>query len=197
MVRQLDRARHSNNEEAPLSWLCLLSSSMRAMTRTLFALAVGWEKLSRAHASPMNCYGGEFKGWTKDEARLFSQKLLAIIQRRDLIAISCGIRVDDFFEVFTENNRKTDMGVVYSLCMKQVMVELAHALDYLPDHKVSIVHDQGNWDADANQAYTAMRDDPRWPLRDRFVGIAPKFLAARYWASSRRFDCLRDLQASK
>lgn len=131
------------------------------------------KQISRFHAANLNCYDYEFKDWTKEESRLFSQKLLGIIQRRNAAAISCGIRIDDFFEVFTENNRKTDMGVVYSLCMKQVMVELAHALDEMPDHRIFIVHDAGNWDVEALQSYNSMVNDQRWQSRHRFVGITP------------------------
>jgi len=65
------------------------------------------------------------------------------------------------------------MGVVYSLCMKMVMVELGHALDELPDHKIFIIHDHGNWDTAALQGYNSMVDEPRWQSRDRLVGITP------------------------
>lgn len=131
------------------------------------------KRITRFHASHMNCYDHEFENWDKEETKLFSEKLLAIIQRRNVIAISCGIRIDDFFDVFVEKNRKTDMGVVYALCMKQVMVELAHALDELPTHKIFIIHDTGNWDVQALQGYNSMVNDLRWQLRDRFVGITP------------------------
>ena len=131
------------------------------------------KRISRFHAANLNCYDHEFKNWTKDESKLFTGKLLNIIQRRNLVAISCGIRIDDFFEVFAENNPKSDMGVVYSLCMKMVMVELGHALDELPDHKIFIIHDHGNWDTAALQGYNSMVDEPRWQSRDRLVGITP------------------------
>ncbi|HTA22238.1 MAG TPA: DUF3800 domain-containing protein [Terriglobales bacterium] len=131
------------------------------------------KRISRFHAANLNCYDHEFKNWSKDDSKLLTGKLLEIIQRRNLVAISCGIRIDDFFEVFNENNPKTDTGVVYALCMKQVMIELGHALDELPDHKILIIHDHGNWDNEALQAYNSMVDDPRWQSRDRFAGITP------------------------
>jgi hypothetical protein len=57
--------------------------------------------------------------------------------------------------------------------MKMVMVELGHALDELPDHKILIIHDHGNWDTEALQGYNSMVDEPRWQSRDRFAGITP------------------------
>jgi hypothetical protein len=128
--------------------------------------------ITRFHAANLNCFDHEFKNWTRDDSNLFTGKLLDILQRRDMIAISCGIRIDDFFEVFDENDPK-DKAQLYSLCMKQVMVELGHALDELPGYQIFMIHDHGNWDVEALQSYNSMLSEPRWQSADRFAGITP------------------------
>jgi hypothetical protein len=56
-----------------------------------------------------------------------------------------------------------------------LMIDLAHIMmDYFPGDHVLLIHDHGNWDAQALQAYNLVIDDPKWEPRFLFEGLLPR-----------------------
>src|ERR1035441_1694135 len=47
------------------------------------------------------------------------------------------------------------------------------AKEQIPNDKIAIVHDHGDWDKYALQAYNSWIDDNSWGEKDRFVSITP------------------------
>jgi hypothetical protein len=132
-------------------------------------------KISRYHAAEMNANGGEYVGWKNETCRKlrFTKKLLRLVGKAQMTAVGCGLDLKAFFEVFPEQNPK-DLSGPYVLCIKQLMTDLAFALeDVGPDARVALIHDHGDWDKDALAGYNVMVDDQTWPRRHRFVSITP------------------------
>ncbi len=132
-------------------------------------------KISRYHAAEMNANDGEYAGWNNESYRKlrFAKKLLKILGRSQMTAVACGIDLAAFLELFPHRD-PPDYGVAYGMCMKVLMNELGHALDSeLLDRQLALVHDHGDWDTLALNAYNQMVDDPKWKHRGRFVSITP------------------------
>jgi hypothetical protein len=133
------------------------------------------QKISRYHASHMNANDGEFRGWEQRlEMKLwFTKKLFRIVSTDRMIAVASGIDLKAFCDVFPERN-PPDYGVAYTICMQLAMWRIGEALDkHVLSDRVTIVHDHGNWDIHALQAFNILVDDPEWEYRNRFVAITP------------------------
>ena len=126
------------------------------------------QKITRFHAANLNCYEEEFEHWSPDMSASFVKALLEIIVRRRIGAVSCGLDMSALVKVFPEDepNKKK---IAYGLCIKQLMVGLAHKLG--SDDQVLLIHDHGDWDAEAEAAYKKMVEDTRWEPRRKFQGI--------------------------
>jgi hypothetical protein len=129
-------------------------------------------KISRYHAAKMNANDGEYRGWENESYRKLrmTRKFLKIVSNVNMCAIACGIDLKAAREVFPDET----LSDAYVLCMKEVMVEIACAVeDSGEDHRVVLIHDHGNWDRDALEGYNSLVDDPSWLRRYRFVSITP------------------------
>jgi len=130
-------------------------------------------KITRYHAAEMNGNYGEYQGWETESRRKLrmTRKLFNAVSNGQMYGISCGVDVESYNRVYPDSK----LSHPYVLCMKTIMVFLADACEALlnPEDKVLIIHDHGNWDAEALQGYNMMIDDQTWEHRHRFVSIAP------------------------
>jgi hypothetical protein len=130
-------------------------------------------KISRYHASEMNAKDNEFAGWQAARMLRFTQKLLDIVGHSGMTAVTCGIDLSAFLSIFPDRDPR-DYGVAYGMCMKQIMMLLAEAMEaWEPEYRVVLVHDHGDWDKLAYDGFYQLVDDPDWPYRNRFVSITP------------------------
>ena len=133
------------------------------------------QKITRYHASHMNSNDGEFKGWdNRKEMKLwFTKRLFKTVSTDRMVAVASGIDLKAFCDLFPNRN-PTDYGVAYTMCMQLAMWRMGEALDkHPPSDRVTIIHDRGNWDVHALQAFKILVDDPEWEYRNRFVAITP------------------------
>ncbi|MFZ0481581.1 MAG: hypothetical protein WAL71_20740 [Terriglobales bacterium] len=129
-------------------------------------------QISRYHAAQMNANDGEFTGWEKEANRKLRlvRKLLKFVSSPAMTCVACGIDLKAMVEIFPT----ADESDAYVLCMKEIMVEIAHAMDDAKsEDRVAIIHDHGDWDEGALRGYNSLVDDPTWPRRHRFVSITP------------------------
>jgi hypothetical protein len=133
-------------------------------------------KISRYHAAEMNANDKEFKGWENEGYRKlrFTKKLLKLVGKSQMTAVSCGIDLKAFREIFPQRD-PPDFGIAYIMCFGVLMQQLGAALakDFPPEFRMAVIHDHGPWDAIALQAYNNWVDDPTWEHRHRFVSITP------------------------
>lgn len=132
-------------------------------------------KISRYHAAEMNANDGEYAEWQNENARKlrFTRKLLNISGKGKMIPVAVGIDLQAFRDIFPFSDL-AGVGNPYLLCMKALMQQLGGALaEHQPEDQLAIVHDRGDWDADAVQTYNQMIDE-KWEHRHRFVGITAR-----------------------
>jgi hypothetical protein len=131
------------------------------------------QQIERFHASPLNARDNEFEHWTQEMSIAFSKKLVGIIGKRRLGAICIASDIDALKKVFPdgpENRRER----AYVLCIKWMMIEITRIMqDYFPNEQVLLIHDHGDWDIAALNAYNQMIDDSRWENRKFFAGVVP------------------------
>jgi hypothetical protein len=133
------------------------------------------QKITRYHATEMNCKRGEFEHWDKDMSLKLTKKLIDLVAKRKMGAIVTSCDMQAIQNVFKGGDVQGKKRRAYILCMKQTMVEVAHIMEqYFPGDTVLLIHDSGNWDAEALQGYKLLVDDPDWPRQGLFEGIVSK-----------------------
>jgi hypothetical protein len=131
------------------------------------------QQITRFHASHLNAFTYEFEHWDKDKSLNFSKRLIRLIAERGVGAIAVASNMDAIKEVFPKGGESRQRST-YVLCIKQMMVDIAHIMrDHFRGDQVLLVHDHGNWDAEALKGYKLMIDDERWEPRHLFVGLLP------------------------
>jgi hypothetical protein len=130
-------------------------------------------KISRYHASEMNARDHEFQGWENERMVRLTKSLLEIVGKSGMTAVTCGVDLAAFLSIFPHRD-PPDYGVAYGMCMKQLMLKIAEAMEHWePDYRVALVHDHGDWDKLAYDGFYQLVDDPKWEHRERFVSITP------------------------
>jgi hypothetical protein len=133
------------------------------------------QKITRFHATEMNCKGGEFKHWDHRRCVRFSRKLIKLLARRQMGAIATGCNMEVIQEIWPKGEDRTLKRRTYVLCMKQMMVDIAHLMeDIFPGDRVLLIHDHGNWDDAAVEGYNLIVDDRDWNRGHVFEGIVSK-----------------------
>jgi hypothetical protein len=130
------------------------------------------QKITRFHATEMNCKTGEFKHWDRRRCAQLSGKLINILARRKMGAVATGCNMEAIQQVWPNGEEKTLKRRTYVLCMKQMMVDIAHIMEeFFPGDRVLLVHDHGSWDDAALEGYNLMIDEPEWKRGHVFEGI--------------------------
>lgn len=133
------------------------------------------QKITRFHATEMNCKSGEFKHWDAHRCIRLSRKLINTLAKREMVAVAVGCNMDAIQQVWPKGETATLKRRTYVLCIKQAMVNLARIMEKIfPADRVLLIHDHGNWDDAALQAYNLMIDEPEWKPRHTFEGIVSK-----------------------
>jgi hypothetical protein len=130
-------------------------------------------KISRYHASEMNARDHEFSDWDDKRMLRFTKRLLDIVGHSGMTAITCGMDLAAFLELFPHRD-PPDYGVAYGMCMKQIMILLGQAMEtWEPEYRVTLIHDHSQWDSLAHDGFYQYKNDPSWQYGDRFVTITP------------------------
>ena len=133
------------------------------------------QQITRFHATEMNCKDGEFENWDHQKCVRFSRKLVNLLAKRQMGAIATGCNMQAIQQIWPNGEKKTLQRRTYVLCMKQVMVDLAHIMEEIfPGDRVLVVHDQGSWDDVALAGYKLMINEPGWPYGHLFAGLVSK-----------------------
>lgn len=133
------------------------------------------QQITRFHATEMNCKDGEFKHWDHQKCIRFSRKLINVLAKRKMGAIATGCNMDAIQQIWPKGEKKTLQRRTYVLCIKQMMVDLAHIMEEVfPGDRVLVIHDQGSWDDVALEGYNLIIDEAEWPYGHLFEGFVSK-----------------------
>lgn len=133
------------------------------------------QQITRFHATEMNCKDGEFKQWDHRKCIRFSRKLINLIEKREIGAIATGCNMEAIQKIWPKGDKKTLQRRTYVLCIKQVMVDLAHIMEEIfPGDRVLVTHDHGSWDDVALAGYNLLVNEPDWPYGHLFAGFGSK-----------------------
>jgi hypothetical protein len=130
------------------------------------------QRITRFHAANLNAKTYDFEFWDASMSAEFSSRLIRLLGERRMGAVGISADMDAVISVFPSQDTKS-LKNLYTLCIKQMMVEIGHILrEYFPGDQVLLIHDHGNWDTAAQEAYNLMVDDDRWEPRKLFAGIS-------------------------
>lgn len=128
--------------------------------------------ISRYHASDCASLKGEFSQWSKDRQIRFSKRLLEIIVECEPYGVVYGASALAFLEHFP-NARKNWKKELYRLCMWRCLEEMGRVVrDYFNSEPVALIHDRGEFDKMADDAFERVRDHS--PYSDCFVSMTEK-----------------------
>jgi hypothetical protein len=114
------------------------------------------QQITRFHATEMNCKSGEYKNWDKPKCLNLSKRLIGLVAQRKMGAVAIACDLDALREVFPKGDEASLFRRTYVLCVKQLMVDIAHTMqDYFPGDSVLLIHDHGNWDEELLTGYKA------------------------------------------
>lgn len=138
------------------------------------------QRITRFHATEMNCKGGQYKNWDKAMCLQFSKKLIHMLSKRKMGALAVACDMNAIREVFPKGDETELKRRTYTLCFKALMVDLAHVMQsYFPGDIVVLIHDR-NWSAETLAAYNLMIEEANktpdrvWGKRELFGGLFVK-----------------------
>jgi hypothetical protein len=133
------------------------------------------QQITRYHASPMNSKDYEFKNWDAAKCLKFSKKLISLLSERRMGAFAVACDMEAIKQVFPKGDAEGLLRRTYTLCFKQMMVDLAITMEEIfPGDTVLLVHDSGNWDSFLLSAYNLMLKEGGWARAGLFEGLLAK-----------------------
>ncbi|MGD0404482.1 MAG: hypothetical protein ABSB66_14945, partial [Candidatus Acidiferrales bacterium] len=147
-----------------LAWTKLLEETNASLK------AQGRLEISRYHASDCRNLKGDFAGWSTDEQREFTQKLLRIFQKHPLHIHSYSIDLQALVEEIPET-KPNPRGFAYVLLLNYLMVSMGGTLELYPKDRIALVHDRCDYDAALSEAFNHMKDNQTFKYRNQFTTI--------------------------
>jgi hypothetical protein len=128
------------------------------------------QQITRFHATEMNCQKGEFRNWDKRRRIRLSRKLINLLAKRTMGAIAVGCEMRAIQQVWPRGDQKKLKQNTYVVCMKHMMVEIAHIMEeFFPKDRVRLIHDHGSWDDQALSGFNLMVMDTEWKYAKLFA----------------------------
>lgn len=162
----------------------------------------GRKQISRYHASSMNARDGEYEDWNQDEIREFTERLLFVLNERDIFILSFGVILDDMVKIFPEWS-KDNQAFAYKYAFHQCLIQCgrlaAHPSYMRPNENIMIWHDQCKWNLQAAEVFAQVQNDVSFSERHRFISCTPgnsvfelclqpaDMMAYECWRESERF----------
>jgi len=132
-------------------------------------------RVPRYHASHLNAKTYEYEGWSDAEKIRYSKQMVRIIkdQKMKMHAVSCGLQVDDYREIISEQGR-LNFGPPYLACFKTCLTMIATEMrDFAPEDQFAVVLDQNPFQHLAVKIFYDLKKDPTYKYRSRFATCTP------------------------
>jgi hypothetical protein len=150
-------------------WIELAWTKLLEETNALLR-AHGRPEISRYHASDCRNLRGEFAGWSTDEQREFTRKILRIFQKHPLHIHSYSIDLQALVEEIPET-KPNPRGFAYVLLLNYLMISIGRTLELYPKDQIALIHDRCEYDAVLSEAFNHMKNDQTFKHRDQFTTI--------------------------
>lgn len=130
------------------------------------------------HATELNGRGPKtrYAGWDKPRGDAYSAKLLNCVnrQKRRMRAYNCGIRVDCYGDIISDDGRKK-LGHPWMVCFKSMIAMVAKDMETLPrEDSFSVIFEHENqFDLMAIEAFWEMKANAMFPYRHRLMIATP------------------------
>ena len=146
-------------------WVALLESKNEELRRE------GRQPISRFHSSDFSNSLNEFKGWTADEKRAFSQKIIEIFRKHPAHIYGYDLPLQRMVNEIPETN-PNPVGFAYVFLLNLIMQAICdNTLKVYPEALITLHHDRCRYDAALLEGFNHMRDDPTFTCRNRFLYI--------------------------
>jgi hypothetical protein len=147
-----------------LAWVKLLEETNATLK------AQGRPSISRYHASDCRNLRREFAGWSAEEQRGFTQKIIRIFQRHPLHIYAYSVDLQVLIEEIPETE-PNPRGFAYVVLLSQLMTAIGATLELYPKDQIALVHDRCDYDAALHEAFNHMKSDRTFRHRDRFTTL--------------------------
>jgi len=143
------------------------------------SLKAGLIAMSRFHASKLDNFQGDFKGWGKARKVQFQKKLIDILGRFHPVAIACGVNLGEMISSSPEAERgilkknKWELAA-YRLCMMSCFKSILEVMElHYPQEQVAVIHDHGKFNGAAQRAFSAVKRSTKCANRSALLTVAP------------------------
>jgi hypothetical protein len=136
------------------------------------------EGVPRYHAAHLNAGTWEYDGWKKSRRVTYSKEILKTLKGHHgkIHGICCGLFVDSYRRIISPEGQ-TKMGHPYMVCFKTVVAAIAKQMDegdaFMPEDRFAVIVDRGDFDIEAVRAFYKIKDDPKFPHRQRLETCTP------------------------
>jgi hypothetical protein len=156
-------------------WTVLEDSWKQCIDRFNSKLAaLGRPPIRRYHASDCNSMRGDFKGWSQDEQREFTEDLFRILNDSHLHVCSKTADWNKFSDFMSEELglRSTDKAI-YCLVLIELLKAIGAEMTKInPQEKISLFHDRTNYDGTIQHIFSGCMNAPNFLHATRFVTLA-------------------------
>jgi len=138
-------------------------------------VASGRKALRRYHATECNARDNDFEGWSESEQRDLTSRLLAIINRHPLKAVSFSIDLRALEKIISG---KDLIGSAYAVTTLFLMYGLGRWIDDKNVNKeenlhLTLIHDHCDWDEEMLTRFKSLKEDPQFAYGRYLTTLAP------------------------
>jgi hypothetical protein len=129
----------------------------------------GRKQITRFHASPFNNYQGDFKGWTPQEQRDFSEELVRVFKRNPVHIHGWSMPLQLLVQEFPEV-KLNPVGFAYMILLAHLMEQIGETtLRLYPQTLIGLHHDQSDYDAVLQGEFNYLLQDSTFKRRNHFT----------------------------
>jgi hypothetical protein len=135
----------------------------------------GHGKFARFHATNCNAKTGDYEGWSDDDKIEHTKALLRMVTRRKVAAVCAGLDRTALLRVYPGEAKADPLETPYRVTVTQLMIMISQYVKKAAGYRVAIIHDWAgtHYNAVIQEAFSRMRNNPRFAQRDLFVSCTP------------------------
>lgn len=153
-----------------VDWKNLLDVKNRELRRA------GRREITRYKAADCSSCTGEFSGWSIDEQKDFTCRMLDIFKRQsllDTVAFSVNLReLKQEWPWAAKDPRRAAHSVMLTHMMIQLGEQFAEA-EYIRDIRITLFHDRSLYDHTLLASFNRLKDNPTFSHAKHFTTLAP------------------------
>jgi hypothetical protein len=153
-----------------LAWIKLLEDTNKWLA------SQGRARLSRYHAADCSSCQNEFKGWTRDEQKEFTSKIITIFCRHPMLVSSYTVNLKELVEEIPET-KPHPRRFAYVILLNHLMIEIGDRMtarkEFATNDRIALIHDRCEYDAALLEMFEHVKTDPSFKYGQYFTTIAP------------------------